>query len=435
MSRSLTALSVARAAVLAVATTVALVAALLSGLLGSTGSAGAAPHPSPSPSPIATNAAAAQAAARAAAARVAHLHAKLQAEVQAVGRASDAADAAEAAYAQQLTVLRRARGDERRAEQTLARAQALAASTGHQLAQLMAAQFEAGGSALDTGQLLTAQDPTQLVQLADSQAQLGQYSAGLVADAQHARDESDRALAAQQATLARVTDATARVKALRDAAATRYAEARTALLQLKQHLDKAKTDQAAADTVLSLFLGGWSVANSAEAAQLNAQYAQVAAQYAHEPLAPRSSTWTPAMAASAVHRALQRIGLPYAWAGGNLAGPTRGVCAAGAARNDCKIVGFDCSGLVLWAWGPYIQMAHYAATQYGSGRIHPRPTQLLPGDLLFWSSNGTVAGIHHVAMYVGDGNVIQAPESGDIVRITPMASVASGYFGATRPLS
>ena len=80
-------------------------------------------------------------------------------------------------------------------------------------------------------------------------------------------------------------------------------------------------------------------------------------------------------------------------------------------------------------------MAHIAAAQYGSGTVHPAITALLPGDLVFWSSNTTVAGIHHVAIYVGNGNVIQAPQSGDIVRITPLGSVSSGLFGATRPLS
>jgi cell wall-associated NlpC family hydrolase len=46
-----------------------------------------------------------------------------------------------------------------------------------------------------------------------------------------------------------------------------------------------------------------------------------------------------------------------------------------------------------------------------------------------------VGGIHHVAIYIGGGNVIQAPQSGDIVRITPLGQVSSGYFGATRPLT
>ncbi len=80
-------------------------------------------------------------------------------------------------------------------------------------------------------------------------------------------------------------------------------------------------------------------------------------------------------------------------------------------------------------------MAHFAATQYHSGSVHPAPDALLPGDLVFWSSDGTAAGIHHVAIYVGDGNVIQAPQSGDIVRITPLGDVSSDFFGATRPLT
>ena len=58
----------------------------------------------------------------------------------------------------------------------------------------------------------------------------------------------------------------------------------------------------------------------------------------------------------------------------------------------------------------------------------------MPGDLLFWSDGGQ-AGIHHVAMYIGNGNVIQAPESGDVIRITPWQQVSSGYYGATRPLT
>jgi cell wall-associated NlpC family hydrolase len=54
---------------------------------------------------------------------------------------------------------------------------------------------------------------------------------------------------------------------------------------------------------------------------------------------------------------------------------------------------------------------------------------------VFWSSNGSAGGIHHVAVYVGNGNVIQAPESGDVIKITPLNAVDWGYFGATRPLT
>jgi cell wall-associated NlpC family hydrolase len=128
------------------------------------------------------------------------------------------------------------------------------------------------------------------------------------------------------------------------------------------------------------------------------------------------------------------IGTPYAWAGGTARGPTVGVCASGGAQNDCHVTGFDCSGLTLYGWAPYLAMPHLAAAQYSiAGRLHPDAAHLLPGDLVFWSSDGTVSGIHHVAIYVGDGDVLQAPQSGDIVRVTPLADVDSGYFGATRP--
>jgi cell wall-associated NlpC family hydrolase len=126
----------------------------------------------------------------------------------------------------------------------------------------------------------------------------------------------------------------------------------------------------------------------------------------------------------------------YAWAGGNAYGPTRGVCAGDGAWNDCNVIGFDCSGLAMYAWGPYLSMDHYAATQYyQAGSYHPSPGNFMPGDLLFWSSNGSVSGIHHVAIYLDGGMVVQAPESGERVTVTPWDQVSWGYYGATRPLT
>jgi cell wall-associated NlpC family hydrolase len=112
------------------------------------------------------------------------------------------------------------------------------------------------------------------------------------------------------------------------------------------------------------------------------------------------------------------------------------VCAGDGAFNDCHVIGFDCSGLALFAWGSYISLDHYAATQYWqAGSYHPSTDSLLPGDLVFWSSDGTQSGIHHVAIYIGGGNVIQAPQSGEVIQITPLDQVDWGYFGATRPLT
>ena len=152
--------------------------------------------------------------------------------------------------------------------------------------------------------------------------------------------------------------------------------------------------------------------------------------------ATNGGSWTAAAGQTAANRALGYLNWPYAWDGGGLGGPGRGVCAGDGAFNDCNVIGFDCSGLSMFAWAPYISMPHYAASQYGmAGGVHPSSSQFMPGDLLFWSSNGSVSGIHHVAIYIGNGNVVQAPESGDVVKITPWNRVSSGYFGATRPLT
>ena len=151
---------------------------------------------------------------------------------------------------------------------------------------------------------------------------------------------------------------------------------------------------------------------------------------------PSGGSWTAARGSDAVSRAERYLGWMYSWAGGNASGPTYGVCAGDGAFNDCHVLGFDCSGLTLYAWAPYLSMAHYASSQYWqAGSFHPSTSTLMPGDLVFWSADGTVAGIHHVAMYIGGGNVIQAPASGEVIQITPLGSVDWGYFGATRPLS
>jgi cell wall-associated NlpC family hydrolase len=151
---------------------------------------------------------------------------------------------------------------------------------------------------------------------------------------------------------------------------------------------------------------------------------------------PAGGSWTAATGQAAVNRAMHYLGIAYSFAAGNYYGPTYGVAADYDSRNDAGVYGFDCSGLVMYAWGPWAHWDHYAASQYWqAGSYHPDSSVLMPGDLVFWSGNGTQAGIGHVAIYIGGGNVIQAPHSGDIVRVTPLWQVESGYFGATRPLT
>lgn len=126
------------------------------------------------------------------------------------------------------------------------------------------------------------------------------------------------------------------------------------------------------------------------------------------------------------------IGTPYAWGGGTVNGPTEGF----AQGED--IVGFDCSSLVMYAYyqgtGGDIRLPRTSAAQYAATSDHTVPlSQLRPGDLLFWG--GSPETIHHVALYLGDGKMLNAPHTGTEVQIEPVSGGGSDLLAATRVLS
>lgn len=118
-----------------------------------------------------------------------------------------------------------------------------------------------------------------------------------------------------------------------------------------------------------------------------------------------------------VGRAMAQVGVPYAWGGGNADGPTLGVHDGGVADlyGDYRKIGFDCSGLMVYAFAGVVSLPHYSGYQYTAGRQVPL-WQMRRGDMLFWGRSD----IHHVALYLGNGMMIEAPESGMLVRITPV---------------
>ncbi|RSN27596.1 hydrolase [Amycolatopsis sp. WAC 01416] len=120
-----------------------------------------------------------------------------------------------------------------------------------------------------------------------------------------------------------------------------------------------------------------------------------------------------------VRRALAQLGVVYAWGGGNTAGPTRGIRDGGTADRygDYNKIGFDCSGLMIYAFAGVKSLPHYSGYQYNAGRKVPL-SQMRRGDMLFWG--GSARGIHHVAMYLGNGQMVEAPQSGLRVRIAPV---------------
>lgn len=372
--------------------------------------------------------------------RVATLAQRIAAEARRVQSRSVAAALAEQRYSAQLAVQARARATAAAASRRVDEAQRAYQRDQQSLAATAAAAYESytGPESLGVttlGTLLIADDPSAVLDTDSEQRMLVAHQAAVVGQVRIALQTLRSAQHDRSVAVAAVVRETSRLTAIRAQAEAALTDAQRTVAALTAQLRSAKVSQKVADAALSSFLGGWSTADPKRAQALNVAYAKLALENKHVRPAPAGPVWTAAMGRTAVERALLYLGTNYAWAGGNADGPTRGVCAAGDAHLDCRYIGFDCSGLALYAWAPYVSMPHFAAYQYNFGSVHPSPGQLRPGDLVFWSSDGTAAGIHHVAIYVGDGNVIQAPQSGDIVRITPIGSVSSDYFGAVRPLS
>lgn len=118
------------------------------------------------------------------------------------------------------------------------------------------------------------------------------------------------------------------------------------------------------------------------------------------------SSWGSGGAATAIAAAKSYLGVPYVWGGESYGG-------------------VDCSGLTMLAWARAgVSLPHLSRAQYGYG-THVSINSMEPGDLIFWSSNGAQSGIYHVAMYLGGGQMIEAPTFGVPVRITGVYSWGS----------
>lgn len=117
-------------------------------------------------------------------------------------------------------------------------------------------------------------------------------------------------------------------------------------------------------------------------------------------------------ARDAINFALRQLGDMYLW---GATGPSR----------------WDCSGLVMGAWERAgVQLPHYSAAQYEQIQ-HINENELRPGDLIFWATDpNDPATIHHVAMYIGNGQMVHAPRTGKPVQISSVYYwIPPNFFG------
>lgn len=128
---------------------------------------------------------------------------------------------------------------------------------------------------------------------------------------------------------------------------------------------------------------------------------------------------TSASARVAIAAAERWLGTPYSWAGGDLSGPTYGT-GTGAGT-----VGFDCSGLTRYAWAQAgILLPRTSRDQWNAPGLRiTTMAQLQPGDLVFFASNpNDPTTVFHVALALGGDAIIEAPQTGDVVKVVQALS-------------
>ena len=372
--------------------------------------------------------AAAAAAAKAAEERIGALSARLT-------EAQGSVEAAHAASAIALDEYQATEAAVRAAQQESAAAQAVVAQATADLGvargdvvAFARRSYMEGSTYSGAAALVTAGDPGQLIERAALLEAAGTHRTDVLGTVTVLQAQATQAEQAAGAALAQVT-------VLQQEAAEQLAVAQGAEIAARQEAAAVATEQAALQTEL--------VAAQQELQKLVGEQAAAArtARVAPTPPAPPAplvvvpapvGNRTPAgngnasAAQTAIDAAMRHLGLPYAWGGGGSYGPGPGL------DPDLGIIGFDCSGLTQYAYHqagitiPRNSRAQYAALPKVAG------DDLKPGDLVFWATTpSNPSTIHHVAIYLGGEKMVEAPESGDVVKVSNMRW--KGYAGAVRP--
>ena len=220
------------------------------------------------------------------------------------------------------------------------------------------------------------------------------------------------ALEARAAVLTEVRVRKAEVDSLNERVSTDLAEAE--LVHQRQDDERRQVQRLAEQLQATLDKLDEQLAGYLESEQTRAEAARRAAWSGYMSGVGTVQAWLQAgpVARAAVRWALAQLGDPYRW---GAVGPTA----------------FDCSGLTSSAYrAAGVGIPRVSRAQWGAGP-HVAVANLLPGDLVFYADNPRDPGtIHHVGMYIGNGLMVHAPHTGDVVRV---ASIwRESYAGATR---
>jgi cell wall-associated NlpC family hydrolase len=379
--------------------------------------------------PSDTQIAQAKAAADAVAARISDLS----------GRLTAAQDAADEAHASSAIALDEYQGTQNAYLIAQQEAEAAAAAAAQATADLGVARTQViafarrsymqGSTWSGAAALITAADPGELVERAALLEAAGAHRSDVLGEVTVLQAKAAEADAVAQATVQ--TAATLQEQAAAELEVAKAAEisAREQAAALGTEQAQLQTELTAAQGELQTLVGERAAAD--RMAQVTRPVAAPTPPPAGIPAAPAGNqTEAGAGDTSAAQRAIDAakayLGTPYAWGGGGTRGPGPGE------DPDEDVIGFDCSGLTQYAYGRAgISIPRNSRAQYAS---LPKVSSddLRPGDLVFWATNVSSPGtIHHVAIWLGGDSILEAPESGSVVRITGMRW--RGFIGAVRP--
>jgi cell wall-associated NlpC family hydrolase len=315
------------------------------------------------------------------------------------------------------------------AELARAAAQAEANMAQLDLDRIAIGAFQTDGQLGMVSQLFLADDPLELANARNLMNHVGAYQDTVIEKAVAARERARVASQAAHDALKQASAAADEATRTLGVAQTARDQARTSHLRAASAAAEAAAATRAASRARARALSLVAQAQAAlgHAVKTKAQL-EAAARAARSDAAKYRDVDAPSDEARiAIHWAFEEIGVPYSWGGGDENGPTYGF-AQGAGTK-----GFDCSGLTLFAYAQAgIHLDHYSQSQYDQGKRISSRSDLLPGDLMFFATNtSSPATIHHVSIYIGKGKMIEAPYTGEVVRVA--SADRSDFIGGTRP--